>query len=119
MTNIDRFNEAEKFDEREIALAMFDCISNKHQKNIVVCDSNESYERRFRELMEAHDEAPISGVRIMDFSQGLITFDSESELWFTVCSADEPEGDDEENSESIQDNPPEELSEFLDGFKVS
>lgn len=118
MTDIDRFDKAERFGEREIALAMFDCISNKLQKNVVVCNSIESYERRFRELMEAHHEAPITGVEAMDFSAGLITFDSGSELWFTVRSTDDAKVDNED-SEQMPDNPPEKLNEFLDGFKVS
>ena len=115
---MDGLDEADRFNEKEIALAMFDCITNEHQKNLVVCDSAESYAGRFQELMKAHHEAPISGVEAMDFSAGLITFDSGSELWFTVRSTGDDKAD-SEDSEQMPDNPPEKLNEFLDGFKVS
>lgn len=116
---MDGFDEADRFNEKEIALAMFDCITNEHQKNLVVCDSAESYAGRFQELMKAHHEAPISGVRVMDFSEGLITFDNDSELWFTIRSADDTKTDNEEDSDPMSEDPPEKLNEFLNGFKVS
>jgi hypothetical protein len=74
----------EKFSAKELALAMFDCINNDNQKNLVVFEDDENYEKEFQGLMQAHHEAPISGVQAMDFAAGLITFNNNSELWFSV-----------------------------------
>lgn len=113
MTNI------EKFSAKELALAMFDCINNDNQKNLVVFEDNESYEKEFQGLMQAHHEAPISGVQAMDFAAGLITFNNNSELWFSVSKSDDSETDIDEEEETTPESPPENLDEFLGEFEVS
>lgn len=108
----------EEFSEKDLALALFDCINTEFQQNMVVCRSSENYERMFQELMKTHEDAPITGVKSMDFSAGIITFVNGAELWFTIRPEKENENTEEESEEAAE-SPPEGLNEFLGEFKVS
>lgn len=107
----------EEFGEKDLALALFDCINSEFQQNLVVCKSSDSYEQMFSELMVTHIDAPITGVECMDRNAKMITFVNGSKLGFTVRP--EEEKNTEEEDEAPAESPPEGLNEFLGEFKVS
>lgn len=106
----------EEFGEKDLALALFDCINTEFQQNLVVCKSVDSYEQMFSELMVTHIDAPITGVECMDRDARTITFVNGSKLSFTVRSEEE---ENTEEEEAPTESPPEGLNEFLGEFKVS
>lgn len=104
----------EIFESKDLALALYDCISEKFHQNAIVVQSEEEYKKIFSELKAAHEDAPIVGVESLFFEDGVVQFENGSQLVFKVAGEN-----DEEIEQNLTINPPESLDDFLSEFKVS
>lgn len=108
MTNIERF------EIKDLALALYDCIHEEFHQNAIVVKSEEEYKKIFNELKTAHEDAPIVGLKSLFFEDGVVQFKNGSQLVFEV-----DDNDDSETGQNLTISSPESLDDFLSGFRVS
>ena len=99
----------------DLALALFDCINNDGMRNTIMLNDEIEYRKVMDDLMAAHEEAPLTGLKSFFCEKRMITFDSGSILYFDYKNKDTASTQEES---SDRDEPAESLNEFLGKFNV-